>query len=343
MKILFFRESEIKDLNPDVLKNKGLGGTESSFILLAQGLSQYNEVKVYCPCIFRKKYEKVEYISFLDYSDFIVQIEKFLPDIIIIVGNPTILFKPVFEQRTNKFKIIFWQHNHPEEMKAFPIQNLLRRKNVEIIFPSIEASDYAKKIYNNDSKIFGIYNPIRQEFLEQKYIKKIKNKICYLSSFSKNKGLFEFLSICKDLKEYQINLLGDFNIYGKIDKDYFNKCSLLLTENIILKGNLSPDNVVYELASSEICIANPIIGNKETCCMVVLESMVLGVPVIAGGKSLIDSIVSHGGISYTKDLANCIKKLMQDLNKKEVLSKSGKEWAQQFSIEKVSQKWNEFL
>jgi hypothetical protein len=49
LKIIFFRETELKELNPSVMSKQGLAGTENSVICLAQQLSKNHIVKVIAP------------------------------------------------------------------------------------------------------------------------------------------------------------------------------------------------------------------------------------------------------------------------------------------------------
>lgn len=340
MKIFIFRESEIKDLNPIILKEIGLGGTETSFLLLSISLSKNNKIKVCCPTKTNYKEDNLEYINFLNYNQVFNEIEDFKPDFLIVVGNPNILFKNKFE----KYKVIFWQHNHPLEIKHFPVNSLFSRDNLKVVFPSPEAAEFSKKYYNNFNKIFGIYNSIRDEFINSNKSKKIKNKICYISSFSRAKGLLEFLNSSKNLKEFDLYAIGDFDLYGDFDSKFSFECENLFEENNVRRlGKLKSEELAKEISSSELCIVNPIIGNKETCCICALESISVGTPVVAGGKSIIDPIIEKCGISNINNLEDTIKKFMNEKEKREQIVKNSETWIKQFSKENISLIWEKFL
>jgi len=81
MKILIFRETELKELNPDVMNRTGLAGTENSVVCLAEELSKFHIVKVCCPTV-SKFFNKVEYINFRSYAEVFLICSLFEPDVL---------------------------------------------------------------------------------------------------------------------------------------------------------------------------------------------------------------------------------------------------------------------
>lgn len=338
MKILFFRESEIKNLNPEIAENLPFGATETCIIHLAKELAKKHIVAVYCPNKEQKIYDSVTYVPYKSYSDFFIYCKKIEPDLVIVVGNPSILFKNLIPD----YNYVFWQHNHPAEMKQFPITSLLQ-KNIKIVFPSPESAEFSKKYYHNTENIFGIYNGIRSLFFNEFSIKD-KNRIIYTGALYRHKGVLELLKCVPHLPDYNFYICGSFDMYGNENLDFKKECLEFSTYlNLHFLGGLNQNQLVHELQKSELCIVNPLIGNKEVCCVTALEAMASGVPVIAGGQSIIDDIISKGGISYTRDLVQTIKDLMNDERRRTLLSINGKDWATELSWSKISKLWNEFL
>jgi len=342
MKILIFRETEIKNLNPVVASTNGMGATETCVTELANALSKNNIVKVCCPCNESQVYGDVEYISFKDYSQLSTIINLFCPDIFIVTGNP----RALFDRRFTNCKIIFWQHNHPDEVKHFPIHKLFSIPDLKIVFPSPEAAEIGKKRYGHEDRIHGIYNGVRLNIFS-KVKEKEKNKISFCGSLTRAKGALNLLNHCNELKEYKIYICSGFDLYGAIDIEYKNSCEPLIAanENVILTGTLSPNNLSEHLASSELCIVNPVPGHKETCCVSALEAMASNTPVLSGDSS-INKIILHGG-EYFKgsafELISSIKRLMNDNDKRNELAVSGKQWVQQLSWENIAKKWEDYL
>jgi glycosyltransferase involved in cell wall biosynthesis len=340
MKILFLRESELKNINPIVAETTGLGATETCFIELTRELSKFYEVKVVCPCSDRKYYESVEYIPFRDYGqvkDLIIK--HYQPDRFIVIGNPTILFHRAFKG----INAIFWQHNHPLEMKHFPINELIDR-GVYVIFPSNEAANFAKTFYKKKD-IFGIYNGIREDFFKTQNIEKEKKRIVYVGALVKTKGVYELLKITKLMPDFAFHICGDFGMHiGKSeDKDFEKLCKGAAGPNVIFHGALDKQKLIEQISLSEICIVNPMIANKEVFCVSAFEAMALSTPVIIGGLSVIEPLIVNGGISYIRHLDQEIRKLSEDEQKRKILAESGKQFASNFTWPKVAQEWKEFL
>jgi glycosyltransferase involved in cell wall biosynthesis len=308
MKILFFRETELKNLNPTVMNTEGLAGTENSIICLAHELSQKHSVKVIAPQLQQKFFDKVEYIPFQSYAEVFIHFYLFKPDIFIVSGNPNILFQNYnFHHVCNT---IFWQQNHPLELEhRFDIPFILKNKIATIVAPSPQAATYYNKFYNSN-EIIGIYNGVRNEFFNTQR-NPIKNKITYCGSFSRAKGLDLVLSTAKNLPEYDFFLCGSFDLYGFTDEPYKQYCLQLSKScnNLHFTGKLNAKNLAVHLETSSLCIANPLPNNNETCCISALEAIVTGTPVITGNSEILDSIISHGGIT-TENLYNSIKEIM---------------------------------
>jgi len=347
MKIAFIRESEIKELNPDIIETKALGATESCFIHLAQKLSLYHQVKVFCPCSEQKTYIKdnavVEFIPLSTELNLSLYVHGFSPDIIIVVANPNYLFCPFLRD----FKKIFWQQNHPLELdknqRFVHEASFIENRPFTIVMSSHEAKKYAQNHYQNPY-IHGIYNGVRDAFFERLSVEKIKNKIIFVGSLVPAKGILELLKAINTLNQYEFNICGSFDMYGYSIPIYKDACNMYKGSHIKYLGGLSAKELIYHMASAELCIVNPIVGNLETCCVSALESMSVGTPVIAGGKSIIESIITHGGLIHKGNLVDIINKLMENPEKRKELSESGKRWTQQnVSYDKIIPQWLSFL
>lgn len=335
MKILFFRETECRDLNPILASKIGMGATETCVISLAEELAKTNEIKVVCPCT-AGFYEKVEYINFKSYLEILIILEFWKPDVFIVVGNPSIIFQHL---KNIKSKIIFWQHNHPLEMLRFNMK-ILFENNIRVVLPSIEAADNASDLYKY--KTHGIYNGVRKVFFNTSE-KKIKNKIAYSGSFIRTKGLYELLKVAHKIPECSINLCGSFNMYGYEDTEYKNGCELLINQkNINILGALGPQFLAKELSSAELVICNPQ-ANKETCCVSALEAMACGTAVLSSENSIIAPIIKKGGKTFTNNHLDLEIKALMTEDTKIKLAESGKNFVSNLSWDKISLQWIEYF
>ena len=340
MKILLFRESEIKNINPDIIDTRGFGATDITLVYLAKYLAKKHEVKLYCPTEERRYYDNVEYIPYQDYGQFLVEKNRFKPDFIIITGNPSIIVRNFITGEN----VLFWQKNHPFEMKHFPINTLLEKNKIRrIIFSSDIAAEYGQNFYKNKEKIIGIYNGIRDIFFDDHRQKKNNKKILYVGSFNKNKGLYEFLNAASKLPDYTFEACGSFDMYGIVDNQYKNKCEKFFNyKNIIYNGiSYGSNELAKKMQEAELIICNPMIGNKETCCVSALESMASQTPVLAGGCSLLDRIITQGGgLTFKNKLEDAISSLMKDEFRKTTLILKGKKWVENFRWDEIIKKWN---
>jgi len=339
MKILFFRESESDNINPKVIKEKGFGATETSFVLLAQELSKKNEVKVICPNNENLWFDNVEYIPFKNYNDVIEYSKNFKTDVFIVVANPKILLNFFIDVK----QIIFWHHNHPLTVKHFNIISLFKKYPfIKFVFPSPEACELGKLYYQLHENFFGIYNGVRNDIFKPN--KKQKGRIVFNGSLTRVQGANELIKASIFLKQYEIIICSGFDLYVVEDKEYKKACEQELEKNsLTITGSLNPYKLSEYVSSAEICIVNPLINNKETCCVSALESMACKTFVIAGGRSTIDPIIKHGGFSYIENLVKTIEYFMGDYETREKIAENGYNWVQNLSWEKIALKWEKII
>jgi glycosyltransferase involved in cell wall biosynthesis len=333
LKILFFRETELQELNPDVMKKRGLAGTEKSLISLAQELSKFHTVKVIAPQRKQCFYENVEYIPFQSYAEVLVHALIFEPDILIVVANPSILFDFNFECKT-----IFWHQNHPEELLDSFLMDLLI-DNPLVIAPSPEAAEYYNKFYHTD-KIIGIYNGVQENFFNRIH-DPVKNKIVYCGAFYPTKGLNIFLQASKKLPELNFFCCGSFDLYGNISNTAFETyCKSIAddSKNVYFLGNLTNENLANCLSTAAMCVVNPLVDNKETCCCSALEAIVVGAPVISGDSEILNKIVKHGG-TPTKDLPKTILEVLSDQRTYDN-KYDNKDFIENLRWSKITTQWN---
>ncbi len=345
MKIAFIRESEVKDLNPDIAKTEPLSATETGFIHLADELSVYHEVKVFCPTIRNTTYVNkgtVEYIPLSSTKKSIgverhisAKLSDFYPDVVIVVGNPRFLMLPFLDE----YNKIFWMHNHPLEMDKYNkfINQAGHEDQFTIVTPSKEAAEFAQNFYHNPC-IKGLYPGVRDVFFDR-YEKKEKNKILYVGPLSPSKGALEFLKAAVTLKQYKFYVCGCYDMYGYAVPGYKEACEQYRGAHITYLGGLGPEDLAREMASAELCVVNPIVGNLETCSVSALEAMAAGTPVLSGGKSLITPIIEKGGKCYRGSLSKAIRDIMSN----NALIPDAREWVKNFTFEHIALQWNRLL
>jgi glycosyltransferase involved in cell wall biosynthesis len=123
---------------------------------------------------------------------------------------------------------------------------------------------------------------------------------------------------------------------GKTDLEFQKTCLESAGENVNFLGSLNKQQLIEQLVTSELCVVNPMINNKEVFCACAVEAMATGTPILAGGNSLIDPIVAHGGQSYAKDLSTAIIFMMSDEKKRRQSSEEGKRYSEKFRLKLIS-------
>jgi len=336
MKILIVRQSEHNEITPLSVIQRGYGATETCFIYLAKSLAKNHQVRVCCPCedIPYLYYENMRFVKFKDFGQVQNLSKEYEPDCVIVVANPSILSKVDFKTKT-----VFWQHNHPLELK-YPIEDLLN-KGIKVVMPSPQAGEVARRHYKNDS-INGIYNGVRTYIFKDTNLKREKNKIVYSGSFVRAKGLIEVLKAAQVLKDYKFYLCGGFDLYGVVDVEYRRECMNLASDNVIFKHNLAPQKLSDEINEAELCICNPIVGNKEVCCVSMLESMSCNTPCLIGHNEILEKITENRAFCFKNKLVDAIQDVFANKNKNEI-TKQGHDWVKSLAWEKVVLEWNSFL
>jgi glycosyltransferase involved in cell wall biosynthesis len=341
MKILFFRETELKELNPFVLEKQGLAATESCIICLAQELSKRHTVKVIAPQSRQQLFGKVKYIPFQSYAEVLIHVSIFKPDVLIVAGNPQILIEHSFNCKT-----IFWQQNHPKEMDfRFPIKKILLKSL--IVAPSPEAANYYNRHYETNN-IIGIYNGVRNEFFNKSHLPTI-NKIVYIGAFSVTKGLSVFLQSALELPQYDFHYCGDFNLYGFIDKAYKIYCESITQKctNLTFHSSLNAEQLAKVLQTATLCVVNPLPNNYETCCVSALEAIVMGVPVIGGESEILSNIIKHAGLKgmTTTNLTQTIENfnLRNVYANQELKNYKNIEFIKKLNWVSIAQEWEKIL
>ena len=84
---------------------------------------------------------------------------------------------------------------------------------------------------------------------------------------------------------------------------------------------------------------------KKKLALALVISLVMlitvATPVLAGGKSLLDKIITQGGgLTFTKKLTDAIVELMKDNFRKKTLIIRGRKWVKNLTWDKIAEQWN---
>ena len=172
-----------------------------------------------------------------------------------------------------------------------------------VIFVSKTESDYAKQlnlwdnvpseIINNGTKVVSDIERSEWRVEKRKQLNCIECKVIITASrFDYQKNTLEFCEIAKKMTDYTFVILGD----GEQRKEYEDYCLYSKVNNVVFTGNVL--NPLHYFAAADIYLST---ARWEGLSMAILESMALGLPVVATEVIGNIDLVNHGetGFLYT--------------------------------------------
>ncbi len=336
------------NISPDGMTQSGLGGSETAFIQMAQELSRLGK-KVICFCSIpeRKNFDGVEYIPVVEFFLF----------------NHLKLFKNFISSRflyplqfpLNADKKILWMHDIDGGLGDEKVDF----KNIDLF---LALSEYQTNFLINEKKypqekFIKVKNGFSQEhFSHSPSSQKIPHSLIYFSRPSR--GLAEavraFRLIRKQIPDASLHVCS-YSVREKIedDPDMLYLMSLKAEEGVVVHGSLSKTELAQLLQKNQICLY-PNTSNLETFCIVAIEAMAAGLPVVSSDRGSLAEIVANdkGGKiipfrqdeSFIQELADHTLRLLENPEEYAKLSQSARERAwQHFTWKKAAEEWLAFL
>lgn len=252
-------------------------------------------------------------------------------------GIPTVTnYTTNFPQYADYYKINILKESIWNYLKWFHSQSEIT------LCPSIITQTllHSHGIYN--TKIFsrGIdyksFHPLkRSNQLRKKLGIMSKIAFLYVGRVSAEKDLDILCSSYHEIdKRYHENVV--LIITG--DGPYLEKCKQIFPANTIFTGFLKGKELAEIYASCDIFVCP---SSTETFGNVVLEAMASGLPVIGADAGGVGEIIWHGvtGLKFrerdAKELAKCMKDLVEDIDFRDHLKENGREFAENRSWENI--------
>ena len=352
--------------------NIGIGGTQYLFMLVVSNLqkkygSSTNKYILLTNQKLNVSYNVLEYEQVKDIKEAYKWCEENEYDYLIIRANDIISFQRE-EIKKSKVKFILWAHNYIG--KRTEKITFLEKNIVKLICVSKQqyinmktSIAYKKMTYINSC--IGSYVDNKKE---DKPIKNT-NKIYYIGAIEPEKGVHNvieiFSKIYKKKNNVKLILIGGLgslrakNItLGKLQLSYpkYEEKLLELIEKNNIKDKVEFLGVLDNREIKEIISKNPGIGllsvsrplMGETFCMTALELESYGMPVVARDRKdgLRTSIKNQktGFLEKTdKKIAKRIIEIINDNKRYEDMSHNAIEYAKQFSITNIVDRWNKIL
>lgn len=273
-------------------------------------------------------------------------IKKNAPDVVIsFMEEPN--FRNIIATMGTDVKTIVSVRNDPK--KEYPgkvgdfIANKLLPKADGCVFQTEEAKSYFPRNLQMKSEI--IFNEVKPDFFAIKRTP-IKGKIVTLGRLSEQKNhkllINSFYRIIDEFPYAVLDIYGSGNLENEITTLI---SELGLTDKVFLRGNTSDVESVY--ASADIFVLS---SDYEGMPNALMEAMASGVPCIStdcpcGGPRMLIS-GENGilvGVGSEKELANSLRMLLIDDNKKNTFAYNARKRADSYRPEIIFEKWKAYV
>ena len=335
---------------PDYL-GRGLGGTESTLVLLARALAKLgHNVEVYNCCFKDGVYDGVSWKSLWTLN----QSKKF--DAVISLR----LLETFKEYKFNSTIKAVWIHD--EALRGASQLDKNSDINMWISVSNTQKEFIKKKEIIQPEHWFVTRNAFDEEIYNEALIKtkKIKNQAIYCSA--PDRGLDCLLDLWPEIKSRVSNaklvITGSFALWGvsdeennRIFKEIYDKISKL--KDVTLFQRLSKYELAKLQAESEVMLYPT--DFNEMFCISALECFAVGTSIISSKKAAMIERIKNGDngflidlpykdSSYRKEFVDKACYFLENQNIKDVFSKNALSFSSQMNFEQLAKDWeSEFL
>lgn len=273
-----------------------------------EGYSDYTQVNDNCSIhrigfsrVYKRIFQKWTRLDPLPYSQRILNIAKHFPitdKSVIVVHNSMKLYRQIRE-RAPQTKIVLHMHN------ALEVKGL--DADVKMIVPSVFLKDfYQAKL--PQANIAIVPNGIDLEAYQASYAEKSKvdlglsandTVIFYAGRIVPDKGILQLLQAFEKISESHENLklvvVGDHLEVSKSDKGAYQREVRNISERLngkcLLLGSMSPEKMNNYYAVGDLVVIPSQV--QEAFCMVAIEAMGAGKPVLVSTRGGMTEFVKH--------------------------------------------------
>ena len=331
--ILIFSGWEYKKWNGLSLQNGGLGGSETSAVLLAETLVEYGfHVVICCDTNDRVLVKGVEYITIEDYEPFL---SSYIVDVLIIER-----YTRAIRDYINIGKIILWFQDM-DPMNMFQMNNLIQHI---VPLTDFHANYLREKIIPNH--LHDMLTPIGNAIIPERFQKDIEIvPLRFIYSSCPTRGLQTLLPVFKKIKEIyseaELYIYSDFNT--NYAKKKVNTTSLLNQideiEGVYNMGRVSQDILSEEMLKADYWLYPT--AFEETYCITALEAQAARCICLYTNIGSLPEVIGKRGliVNTESEVLSVIEKLEENKEKKELLRNEAREWAMNQSYEKRAKEW----
>lgn len=273
-------------------------------------------------------------------------IKKYKPNVIISF-MPEANYRTIIAKLGSKTKSIISVRNDPNREYASLLSKILAktlyRLSNGIVFQTEDAQRWFPKSIQNKSRI--IYNQVDDKFYNVNYKGERKNIVATgrLDAQKNQRMLIDaYANICGTTED-KLLIYGVGNLHDTLENQIK---AYHLEDKVILKGGSS--DVPNDIKSAKLYVMS---SDFEGMPNALMEAMALGLPCISTdcpcggprmlfGETLKDCLVP---VNNANAMANKIKELLLDNNKREIVAQLSKQQAEAFRPQVIIKQWEEYI
>lgn len=262
----------------------------------------------------------------------------------VIIATRDIFDQWVSEYASDNVLKIGWEHNHYHGDMKYAERIVECSKNLDylVLVSKSLKNFYKEKMRNDNCQCVFIPNII--EYVPKQVSKLDEKRLISIGRLSKEKGYMDLLvifnNIHKDYPEWKLEIIGDGNERGRLEKYIEDNA---LGEFVTLHGFRERDYIYDMLLKSSIYLMT---SHTESFGIVLLEAMSAGLPCIAfssaeGANEIINS-GSNGYLIKRRNMEVYIKKvedLMDDIKVRKKIGVAARKSIERYTPLVVEQEW----
>lgn len=270
------------------------------------------------------------------------------PDVVIIMGVPACIYA-IPATRGLKIPVIISERNDPAHFNGRnivkKISHFLIRYGDEFVFQTEDAKQFFEKKIGNRGKI--ISNPLAVQFPQLERTGERDKIIVTAGRLTSQKNHKLLIGTFKRIKEkypdYKLYIFGEGACRKELE-EYIE--SLHLENHVILKG--VTDRLWQNIYNAKMFVLT---SDFEGMPNALMEAMALGLPCIStdcpcGGPKMLITQEENGlliPVNDSQKLEEAILKLIEDTYLSEKISRNAENVKQEYSLEKIAEKWMELI
>jgi glycosyltransferase involved in cell wall biosynthesis/2-polyprenyl-3-methyl-5-hydroxy-6-metoxy-1,4-benzoquinol methylase len=283
-KTIVFVNHTANPFDGDELKKRGLGGSETDIINLADIFANKYKLNthVFCTCNNPGIYNNVHYYNLENSLDTLKQLNA---DLLILSRNTDIVNKIDFKKEFNVKKVCLWTHDMPGDPVYRSIETSHNYFDKIFALTEFHKSELQKFYpFIDKNKYFVARNGVdMNRFNDRNKINKVPGRLIYSSTPYRGLDILAevFPKIKQRVPHAHLKVFSSLEVYGDsyiTDEFEFLYHQLSNTEGIDYSGSIKQDQLAIEHMKAEL-LAYPC-TYPETCCVTALESQTAGTPIV---------------------------------------------------------------